>query len=245
MIFVAIFSQLDEARTSQAGFRAMLYELARSIVQRIFQDKILAGLVIVGILAIFVGGFGGDPADKTASGPREERGKHASASKTKTDADNKADPAPQKAEKKSSPAQAAQDPKLEPNLAIQFVSWWIGSAMDYNPQTAIQNRQQALTWITPEVAASYQAAFWTPETADAICSGRVKGSFTPLSVNAIAANPDGSVVVNVTGQLVFQQGPRPHIQQLSTDYLVKRESGGLRIAGLFNRAATVPGSSVY
>lgn len=215
----------------------MLYELARSFVQKIFQDKILAGLVIVGILAIFVGGFGGEATDKIASGPRDNRVKSATNPAQSNQVEEaKANP------QKESPQAAA---KLEPALATQFVGWWITSAMDFNPQTAVKNRQQAVAWVTPDVAPSYQAAFWPPEIADGITSGRIHGSFTPSSIKAIATNPDGTIVVQVMGQLILSQGQRPAVQQLVTDYLVKRDSSGLRIAGLYNRAVVVPGSSVY
>ena len=225
----------------------MFYELARAFVQKIFQDKILAGLVIVGLLAIFVGGFGGGATDRIASGPRESRqnSQAAQGSAAQSHSGHEAKgPGPA-----SSPAQQQQSPAantaLEPSLAAQFVTWWLGSAMDFNPQTAQKNRQQALAWVTPEVAPSYQAAFWPPEIQDGVLTGRLHGSYTPTSVQAIASNPDGSVVVQVSGQLMLQQGPRPAIQQLSTDYLVKREAGGLRISGLYNRTYTVPGNSVY
>jgi hypothetical protein len=221
----------------------MFYELIRAIVQKIFQDKILAGLVIVGLLAIFVGGFGGNVTDRIASGPREDRkGQKAGAEKSLPSAAKEA-----KAETsgKAAAAKPSVQEKLEPALAAQFVGWWIGDAMDFNPATVIQKRQQAMTWIVPEVAQSYQAAFWPSEIADGVCSGRIRGSFTPTSVQAVASNPDGSIVVNVTGNLTLQQGPRPAVQILSTDYLVKREAGGLRIAGLFNRSTPVPSSSIY
>ena len=221
----------------------MLYEIARSIVQKIFQDKILAGLVIVGILAIFVGGFGGGSSDRVATGPRDARTTAQTGDRHTAAVNHEKPQSKQEKPQASLPAPAAA--KLEPTLATQFVGWWIGTAMDFNPQTAVQNRQQATTWVTPEVAPNYQAAFWPPEIADGILSGRVRGSFVPTSVQAIASNPDGSIVVNVTGQLSLQQGPRPCVQNLSTDYLVKRDSGGLRIAGLFNRASVVPGNSVY
>lgn len=235
----------------------MFYELARAFVQKIFQDKILAGLVIVGFLSIFVGGFGGGhghSGDRIATGPRGER------TASKGQQEEEEDAAPQKqatprnqgqhsqASPKptgSSPTKNAAKEPLSPKFANEFVTWWIGKAMDFNPQTAAQNRQEALQWVAPEVQASYTQAFWSPESADAILTGRVRGSFTPTSVNPIAANPDGSIVVNVTGQLMLQQGPRPSVQNLSTDYLVKRETGGLRIGGLFNRAVSVPGNSTY
>jgi len=232
----------------------MFYELARAFVQKIFQDKILAGLVIVGFLSIFVGGFGGGHGgDRIATGPRDSR--KASSGEQKDDAEEtqatkqkpERRPQSQAPQQKTVQAKApapATEP-LSPKLANDFVSWWIGKAMDFNPQTAAQNRQEAVQWVVPQVQPSYTQAFWTPETADAILTGRIRGSFTPTAVTPIAANPDGSVVVNVTGQLMLQQGPRPSVQNLSTDYLVKRDSGGLRIGGLFNRAVAVPGNSVY
>lgn len=227
----------------------MLYEIARSIVQRIFQDKILAGLVIVGILAIFVGGFGGgNSGDRIATGPRDQRVRQSGgngSSEAMPPERQAQPPQAQKAEKPKAPAKPAPPAKLEPSLATQFIGWWIAKGMDFNPQSAVANRQEAANWVVPEVQPNYQAAFWPPEIAESILSGRVRGQFTPTSVQAIASNPDGSIVVNVTGQLCLQQGPRPVIQHLSTDYLVKRDSSGLRIAGLFNRATAVPSSSVY
>jgi hypothetical protein len=220
----------------------MFYEIVRAIVQKIFQDKILAGLVIVGILAIFVGGFGGNTSDRIAAGPRDARKAQEAAQKQ---AAGSAGQAKEQSSHKTAEAKSASPDKLDPALAAQFVGWWIGDAMDFNPQTVIQKRQKAMTWIVPTVAQDYQAAFWPPEIADGICSGRIRGSFTPTSVQALASNPDGSIVVNVTGNLLLQQGPRPAMQILSTDYLVKRESGGLRIAGLFNRATPVPAASTY
>lgn len=217
----------------------MFYEIIRAMVQKIFQDKILFGLVIVGFLAIFVGGFGGGSHERVASGPRDAR-KQVS-SESKEDSQTSSDKSPKAQEPQANPA--AQ--KIEPTLATQFVSWWIGNSMDFNPQTAAKNRQEAMKWITPETAPSYQAAFWPPDIADGVGTGRIRGSFTPSAVRAIASNPDGSVVVNVTGSMVLQQGPRPAITQLSTDYLVKRESAGLRIAGLYNRSVLVPNSSTY
>ncbi len=234
----------------------MFYELARAFVQKIFQDKILAGLVIVGVLSIFVGGFGGGHGgDRIATGPRDSRKASTGESKDDEAEDNQAKQGPEHRPQSQAPQQKAAQNKaaaaapatepLSPKLANDFVTWWIGKAMDFNPQTAAQNRQEAVQWVVPQVQPSYTQAFWTPEMSDAILTGRIRGTFTPTSVTPIAANPDGSVVVNVTGQLMLQQGPRPSVQNLSTDYLVKRDSGGLRIGGLFNRASAVPGNSVY
>lgn len=228
----------------------MFYEIARAIVQKIFQDKILAGLVIVGFLAIFVGGFGGGGGDHKsrsarateAPSPSSEHQSDKSA-QSKQAAEQTAAKAPGQAEAANS--QAATAAKIEPALATQFVSWWINNSMDYNPQTAMKNHQSAMSWISPEASPKYQAAFWPPEIADGITTGKIQGLFTPTGVKAVACNPDGTVVVNVTGNLVLQQGQRPAVQQLSTDYLVKRDVGGLRIADLYNRAVLLQGSGVY
>jgi len=221
----------------------MSIEIARSTIQRIFKDKILAGLVIVGVLAIFVGGFGSNPHDRVKSGPRESRSAEQSRSQSQVSK-------PSAQEVKQAPQQPKVESatpaltKIEPALAIQFVEWWVVRAMDFNPETAIKNREEAMQWITPETAPSYQAAFYPAEITDGITSGRIQGSFTLSAVRAVAANPDGSIVVNVTGNLVLQQGQAPVVQQLSTDYLVKREPGGLRIAGLYNRAMLLQGSGM-
>ncbi|MBX9690699.1 MAG: hypothetical protein K2X27_28545 [Candidatus Obscuribacterales bacterium] len=234
---------MKEAAFADFGKASMFYELIRSLVQKIFQDKILAGLVIVGILAIFVGGFGGNATDRIATGPRDARVHQESAS-----APAQAQQTGSKADKQANAPVSAINPalaKIDPPLATQFVTWWISSAMDFNPQTAVKHRQEAVAWVSPEAAPAYQAAFWPPEIADGITSGRITGSFTPTAVEAVASNPDGSIVVNVKGNLILQQGNRPAVQQLSTDYLVKRDTGGLRIAGLYNRAVLVPSNSVY
>lgn len=253
LIFAGFLTQLISSGQSRQEIRLMLYELARAFVQRIFQDKILAGLVIVGLLSIFVGGFG-TATDKIKAGPREAR---QTSSASPALGQGSAGPGPASQQQGGKEGQASQpQPRqgqsqqakiavLEPQVATQFVSWWMGQSMDFNPQTAAKNRQQAAGWIKPEVVPMYQAAFWPPEVADGIVSGRLRGSYTPVSVQALAQNPDGSIVVQVNGQLVLQQGPRPAVQQLSTDYLVKREKEGLRIAGLYNRTMVLPSSSIY
>lgn len=203
----------------------MFYEVARAAVQRIFQDKILLGLVIVGLLAIFVGGFGGG-SDKTVTGPRQE-------------VNQAATPQP------GQPQGANPNSKVDPALAVDFIKWWVGTAMDYNPQTAGQSHSQAMSWMSPEAAQTFQSAFWTPDIAEGIKTGRISGSFQPSNVQATAANPDGSVVICVTGNLTMHQGQRPVVQQFIADFLVKKDLDGLRVSGLYNRSQVIPGSSVY
>lgn len=198
----------------------MFYELARAAVQRIFQDKILMGLVIVMVLAILVGGFGGSGSEKAErgapTGPREVEA-----------------------------AKPAHGPGLEPQLATDFIKWWLGTAMDFNAQTAQKSHSEAISWMTPETAQAFQANFWPPELAEGIGSGRVAASFTPSGVQAIAANPDGSIVVTVTGTLMMQAGPQPATHQFVADFLVRKEHDNLRVAGLYNRTVAASGGRVY
>jgi hypothetical protein len=203
----------------------MLYELARTIVQKILQDKILMGLVIVAFLGIFVGGM--TMGDEKADGKQQaEAPKDGEAAK---------------------PAGAAQQaaPALSPAIASDFVAWWLKSAMDYNGATAQQNHNQALAWMTPEAAQTFQTTFWTPQISEAVTTGRLVAAFQPTGVTAQAVNPDGSVVVGVSGTMVVQSGGQPIVQQFLASFLVKQDADGLRVAGLQARTGVMPGSSVY
>jgi len=214
----------------------MIYELARALVQRIFRDKILMALVVIGVLGLFMGGMSGkqEPpvASKSGGGQPMDRGGDDTRSMTPASLDGQPGAAP------------AQQP-LEPNLATDFVKWWLGGAMDYTTATAVANHEQAFGWMTPEAQRAFQAAFWTPETQQMIASGQLVAAFHLAAVQAEALNPDGSVVVGVTGTLVTDTGGKPTPHQLTADLLVRREQDGLRIAGIYNRVTTVPGVSVY
>lgn len=216
----------------------MFYEIIRALVQKIFQDKILFALVIIGLLAIFVGGFGGGSGDRVMPSARQQKdGMKESAAHEQDEAQG---PSP------GQNNQAAQGNKasaaaLTPVLAKDFISWWVGLAMDYNAHTAASNHQSAFNWMTPEASQAFQSAFWTPEISNGIASGSMQGSFTPTTIKAVAANPDGSVVVQVQGHLLLHRSS----QQVNADFLVRRESSGLRVAGMYNRSFAIPGSSVY
>ncbi|MBY0547950.1 MAG: hypothetical protein K2W95_11705 [Candidatus Obscuribacterales bacterium] len=205
----------------------MVYELARSLVQRIFQDKILMGLVIVLVLAIVVGGFGSGGSDRAPTGPKDA-------------------PAPA-AEAGTAPA--AKPPvgsnSVDPKLAGDFIKWWLAGAMDLNAATAQKSHSDAIAWMTADTVPAFQANFWPPELAEGITSGRITASFTPTQVQAVAVNPDGSVVVSVAGSLMMQQGPRPAVHQFVADFLVRKDQDGLRVAGVYNRTVASVSSSVY
>jgi hypothetical protein len=208
----------------------MLQDLVRLTVTRVLHDKILLGLLIVGILSIFVGGFNAkednpDSVKRVQAQMKAETGQTASANPTASSA---------------APVQA-----LEPGLATDFVKWWMTGAMDYATQSALQNHTAAFRWMTPQASEAFQASLWTPEVADGVAHGRIVAAFQPVSVQAAAVNPDGSVVVVLNGTLVTQGNGRPFTQQIQMDLLVKKETEGLRICGIYNRVANLNSNSTY
>lgn len=144
--------------------------------------------------------------------------------------------------------QASANPNaIEPQLASDFVKWWIGGAMDYGQKTARESHKQAFAWMTTEAHSTFEANFWAPEIAQGIETGQIVAAFQPLNVQPEAVNPDGSVVVLLSGTLVMQaEGQmQPVTHQIMTDFLVSRDQDGLRIAGLHNRSYIVQASSPY
>ena len=214
----------------------MFYEIIRALIQKIFQDKILFALVIIGLLAIFVGGFGGGSGDRVVPSARQQKD-----GMRETEAQHGQDDSQAQKPAAAAPQNKATAAALTPNLAKDFISWWIGLAMDYNAHTAASNHQSDFNWMTPEASQAFQAAFWTPEISNSIVAGTLHGSFTPTAINPVAANPDGSVVVQVQGNLVLQRS----MQHVNADFLVRREANGLRVSGIYNRSVAMPGSSVY
>lgn len=199
----------------------MVYELVRTFIQKVLQDKILLGLVIVGFLGIFVGGMAmhdEKPAVEVKQPPNQA--------------------APQGA--------AVASDALTPALARDFVTWWIGEggAFDYGVQSAAASHNNALVWMTPDAQQQFIANFWTPAMAEQVRAGAMVGAFHPTLVHPEAVNPDGSVVVGVDGTLVLQQSTgQPLVHQFRADFLVQRTIDGLRVAGLNNRTLVVVGSS--
>lgn len=218
----------------------MIQDIIRAVVTRVLQDKILMGLVIIGILGIFVGGnvLKDEPVvdgkAATAAMPANQE-----ATPPQAQGEHKAEAAP--APEKAAPPAAA----LNPQLAGQFVSWLMTKAMDYNAQTATKNHQEAFAWMTPEASQMFQTYFFPPALAQAIEAGQMAAAFEPISTMPVAVNPDGTVVVNMTGTLVMQTGSRPVTHQIIVDFLVRQDPKGLHIANLCNRSVIVPSNSVY
>jgi hypothetical protein len=204
----------------------MAYELIRTIIQKVLQDKILMGLVVICVLGLFVGGMT----------MNDEKGEKKEKSETAATAEQ-GQPAQQQA---ATPAAG-----LTPSIATDFVSWWLQAAMDYNGASAAQNHQSAMQWMTPEAAQAFQNLFWNPQIAESVATGRLVAAFHPTNVQAQAVNPDGSVVVAVTGTMVVQTGAQPTAQQFAGAFLVRKDNDSLRVAGLEAQSVGLPGSAVY
>jgi len=231
----------------------MIQEIVRALITRIMQDKILMGLVILGVLAVFVvpnvgneekppghgsnaanappqlgesGGWGGGGHAPPAAGGEAAQGAAAPGAPS---------------------AAAPADPNaLNPTLATDFVKFWMGGAMDYNTASAAGSHKEAAKWMTPETQQAFETNFWSPDIANGIASGQLRGAFQPISVQAQAVNPDGSIVVNMTGTLVLQQASvRPVTHQIVMDLLVRKEGDNCRIAGLYNRSYPMQSNSPY
>jgi hypothetical protein len=190
-----------------------------TVLQKLAKNKILLGLLIVFFFVVTVGQFY-SKEDKTP--PPAAHPIHGTAH---TEGTTHLAAAP--------PVLSA----LDPDLAKQFVSWWITKSMDYGATSAAKNHAEAFAWMTPQATQQFQQTFWTPDIAGGITGGRINAAFQPIQVQAEARNPDGTVVVGVSGTLVAQEStsPAPETQQIVCDFLVKKEKDGLRISGLYNR----------
>ena len=190
----------------------MLQEVVRSVIRKILTDKILLGLVIVGILAVFIGGM--NLADDKPSAEKQSNSALVNNEKPSTASG------------------------LTPDLATEFVGWWLTGAMDYNANTAAQSHNQALAWMTPEAASLFQSTFWAHDIANNVASGRLSGSLQTNSVKACAINPDGTIVVGVSGTLALQADGQPVSQPFQTDFLVRQAKEGLRVASFYDHLAS-------
>ncbi len=196
--------------------------------QRLLKNKPLIGLGIVILLLFSVGQFIEAPSHIShgAKSARGEEGKEEA----------------QSLDNQESSSEQAKPIKpigngLTPSLATEFVTWWINKAMDYSAPTAARSHSEAFGWMTPLASSTFKQVFWTPAIAQGITQGRMTAAFQPVSVQALAFNPDGTIVVTVQGSLVVQDTAAPVSQQIVTDFLVRKEKEGLRIAAMYNRTS--------
>lgn len=228
----------------------MIQDIIRAIIQRIFRDKILLGLLIIGILAVFMTGTQSSSEKSSQSAPESMGGpgpaKAARADSQMSSKDQTKNP------ESANQGQMAAAPtnSLKPAEAVDFMNWWLGYAMDYQAQSAEKNRTKAMGWMTPEAADTFKSSFWTPEIQQGISNGSIVAAFSPSSVQATALNPDGTIVVHVKGTLVRQMAGQtsPSTELLLTDYLIKKEEQGYRVANVHHintydvQQAAAPGS---
>ncbi len=201
----------------------MIQDIIRALIQRIFRDKILMGLVVIGVIAVFMTGMdsGHEPPLEGDRAQAQEEAEQ---------------PPPPGAPEAAAKPPEAQKQAVEPTVACDFVKWWLGGAMDYHAGTANKNHDEAFKWMSPDAAETFKSSFWNEGIAQGIAQGTLVAAFQPVTVEAEAINPDGTVVITVKGTLVMQYAGQPSTQPLQTDFLVRKEPEGLRIAGVFNRA---------
>jgi hypothetical protein len=191
--------------------------------QRLLKNKPLLALGIVLLLLFTVGQFIEAPSHSRHDRAEESDGAQQAQQM-------------QQAQQAVAPAAIPLNPSgLTPALATEFVGWWITKAMDYSAATSGKSHAEAFGWMTPQSSATFQQVFWTPPIAQGITQGRITAAFQPSSVQAEAINPDGSIVVGVTGSLIVQDSATPVSQQIVTDFLIKKEKGNLRVCGMYNR----------
>lgn len=216
----------------------MISDIVRAIIQRIFRDKILMALVVIGFLAIFMTGTQSTKEPPISGNNRNKEAESQAHGQFAQEPLKASDSKSQKASKaRENQEKAAVPGGLKPADAEEFVKWWIGGAMDFQLQTAEGNRQKAMEWMTPEAAEIFKNSFWNSDIKNGITNGNIVAAFHPVSVSATALNPDGSVVVHVKGSLVMQRAGEayPNTEHLLTDYLVVKESQGFRIAGVHSK----------
>lgn len=189
--------------------------------KKIFRNKLMIAFGIVGFLLFTVGQF--YPKDDSTKTDH------------KTAADRSSSGEPQSPNDKTQ-VDVAPTPMLTPTVATQFISWWVPLAMDYNAISGGANHNKAFGWMTDGAAKQFKQCFWSPAIASGVAQGTLAAAFQPATVQAEAVNPDGSVVVGLTGSLVMQDATTPAVTQpIVVDFLVKKGNGGFRIAGLYNR----------
>ncbi|NMG23098.1 hypothetical protein DP116_28325 [Brasilonema bromeliae SPC951] len=131
------------------------------------------------------------------------------------------------------PGQPGVGTGFTPQMATQFVTVWLQRAMDYNMQTCQTSHKEAFDWMTPNTVQAFRQGYWTPDIEQAVMSGKVSAAFQPISVQATYMNPDGGIIVAMTGSLVMQSaGTSPATQPLAADFLVKQDNGNVRVVGI-------------
>lgn len=122
---------------------------------------------------------------------------------------------------------------VDPLQAKQLIDAWLPLAWDLSAGSAKESQAKALSYMTPDCAASYRKNIWTDSTAAQIEQSGLQSSFTPTSVDVGGLQADGSIVVTVKGsQALGVAGRVGKNRDVKVEYLIKQLPEGLRIAGI-------------
>lgn len=222
----------------------MLVDIIRAILERVLRDKLILGLIIIGILGIFVTGANKDPGkDRLVSNQEEEAASGQKAGQGQGQAQagpGGQRPGGQPGQGVQAPAPAAETPQQTASIACEFIKWWLTKAMDYQQTTAVAAHKEALSWMKPPATQAFVQLFWSDELAAQVESGARTGSFQTSMVSPLAVNPDGSIPIRAIGVLVLQDtGYPPKSQPLELNFLVKKEAQGYRIVNFYSQAGEI------
>ncbi|MBI5175314.1 MAG: hypothetical protein HY986_20675 [Candidatus Melainabacteria bacterium] len=222
----------------------MLVDIIRAILERVLRDKLLLGLIIIGILGIFVTGANKDPGkDRLVSNQEEEAtnsGQKPGQHQGQAGAGQGQRPGGQPQPAQGGPSPPAETPQQTASIACEFIKWWLTKAMDYQQTTAVAAHKEALSWMKPPATEAFVQLFWSDELAAQVESGARTGSFQTSMVSPLAVNPDGSIPIRAIGVLVLQDtGYPPKSQPLELNFLVKKEAQGYRIVNFYSQAGEI------
>lgn len=230
----------------------MLVDIIRAILEKVLRDKLILGLIIIGILGIFVTGANKDPGkDRLVSNQEEEAASGQKSIQGQGQAPGQgqalAGPGEQRpggqkqpGQGAQTPAPAAETPQQTASIACEFIKWWLTKAMDYQQTTAVAAHKEALSWMKPPATQAFVQLFWSDELAAQVESGARTGSFQTSMVSPLAVNPDGSIPIRAIGVLVLQDtGYPPKSQPLELNFLVKKEAQGYRIVNFYSQAGEI------
>lgn len=127
----------------------------------------------------------------------------------------------------------------DPAASTQFVHWWLTQALDYSGNSMDKAHKLASGYIKEIARRKFETLFWQESTLQGIREGSLASNFAVTTVKATHRNPDGSIVVEAEGALVYQMtGAAPQSVKLTLDFQVLKEDDGYRIIDFAQRAST-------
>lgn len=135
--------------------------------------------------------------------------------------------------------QAQMQQGTDPVESTKFVHWWLTQALDYSGNTMDKAHKEARGFIKEIARRKFETLFWQESTLQGIREGSLASNFALTTVKATHRNPDGSIVVEAEGALVYQMtGAAPQSVKLTLDFQVLKEDDGYRIIDFAQRAST-------